>query len=68
MLAQVTAVLGVALAASALGASKGLRGATALALVDFRNAWIGVGLLMTVVTALMLRLGEDASAAMSRRH
>ena len=68
MLAQVTAVLGVALAASALGASQGLRGATALALVDFRNAWIGVGLLMTVATALMLRLDEGAGAAMSRRH
>ena len=68
MLAQVTAVLGVALAASALGASQGLRGATALALVDFRNAWIGVGLMMVVAAALMLRLDEDAGAAMSRGH
>ena len=33
----------------------------------FPQCWIGVGLLMTVATALMLRLDEDAGAAMSRR-
>ena len=66
MLAQVAAVLGVALAASVLGASQTLRGAAALALVDFRHAWIVVGLLMVVATAIMGRLAHDAGAAMAQ--
>ncbi len=68
MLAQVGSALAVAVAASMLGASQALRGAPGLALADFRNAWIGVGLLMAIATLQMRRLVPDAGAAMSRRH
>ena len=68
MLGQVAMALGVALAASLLGASQALRGASALALVDFRHAWVAIGLLMVAATAVMLRLEPDAGVAMSQRH
>jgi EmrB/QacA subfamily drug resistance transporter len=67
MLGQVAVALSVALATVVLGSSQSIRGSTTLDLVDFRNAWIAVGLLMTLATALMLRLDQDAGTSMSRR-
>jgi EmrB/QacA subfamily drug resistance transporter len=68
MLLQVSMALGVALAASVLGASQALRDASALALVDFRHGWFAVGLLMATATVLTLRLDPLAGAAVSRRN
>ncbi len=67
MVQQVSMALGVALAASILGASKALRDATTLALVDFRWAWLFVGALMTLATLLTLRLDRRAGDSVSRR-
>lgn len=68
MLAQVTVALGVAMAAAVLGASQKLRGAPALALLDFQHAWIAIALVMGLATALMLGLDKDAGKALSQRH
>ena len=60
MINQVSVAMGVALAASVLGASQTFRGATTLALVDFHTAWIVIGLVMAVATLTMMRLKPNA--------
>jgi len=65
MLQQVAAGLGVALGAILLTASQGLRGAGHLALADFRFAFIAVGVMALLGSALFLRLRPDAGAEVS---
>ena len=67
MLTLVSMALGVALAASALGLSQSLRGAPALALADFRHAWLLMAAVMAVATAINLRLDRDAGGAVASR-
>ena len=67
MTQQVSLALGVALAASMLGVSKALRGAEALALTDFRAAWLVTAAVMTVATLWSLRLTPEAGRALSQR-
>jgi hypothetical protein len=62
MLQQVAMALGVALAACALGTSQALRGASELALIDFRHAWIAIGVLMAAAAVATLRLDPAAGA------
>ena len=67
MAQQVSMALGVALAASVLGASQAVRGAPTLELVDFRYAFVFVGSLMAIATALTLRLDRSAGQSVSQR-
>jgi EmrB/QacA subfamily drug resistance transporter len=67
MLQQVAMALGVALAACALGTSQALRGASELALIDFRHAWIAIGVLMAAAAMATLRLDPAAGAVVSQR-
>ena len=67
MLQQVAMALGVALAACVLGTSQAFRGAGELALIDFRHAWIAIGVLMAGAAMATLRLDPSAGAAVSQR-
>jgi hypothetical protein len=67
MLQQVSLALGVALGAMVLGASRALRGAPAVQLVDFRHAWYVVAALMAIATLMCLRLEPEAGLAVSSR-
>jgi len=60
-------VLGVAVAAFALGISQTLRGGAPLALDDFHSALFAAAGLMAVAVLWMLRLPRDAGAELARR-
>jgi EmrB/QacA subfamily drug resistance transporter len=65
MLQQVSIGLGVAVGAILLNLSQSLRGASHLALADFRLAFIVVGLTALGGSLLFLRLSHDAGAEVS---
>jgi len=67
MTQQCAVVLGVAVAAFALGLSQSLRGGAPLALTDFHYALFGAAALMALAVAWMSRLPRDAGAELSRR-
>jgi hypothetical protein len=50
-----------------LGASKALRDAPAVQLVDFHHAWYVVAALMAIATLMCLRLDREAGLAVSSR-
>jgi hypothetical protein len=60
-------VLGVALAAFALGISRALHGGTALTLTDFHRAMDASAMLMTIAVLWLLRLPRDAGAELARK-
>jgi EmrB/QacA subfamily drug resistance transporter len=67
MLQQVSLALGVALGAMVLGASRALRDAPAVQLVDFHHAWYVMAALMALATLMSLRLEREAGLAVSSR-
>lgn len=68
MINQVSVAMGVALSATVLGVSQSFRGAPTLALADFHNAWMVIGLVMVVATFIMTRLKPNAGATISQKH
>jgi len=67
MAQQVAGVLGVAVAALALGLLQTIRVEEKLELADFQNALFAAGGLMAVAVIWLLRLPTDAGAELSRR-
>lgn len=65
MLQQVSIGLGIALAAVLINVSQSFRGGERLALVDFRFAFVVVGLIALAASALFLRLDLGAGAEVS---
>jgi EmrB/QacA subfamily drug resistance transporter len=65
MMQQLSVALGVATAAILLNFSQSMRAATHLALVDFRFAFVVVGVTALLASALFLRLAHDAGAEVS---
>ncbi len=65
MLQQISLLLGVAVAAAVLNISSGLRGAVDPALVDFRWAFIVVGVIGLLSCLRFLKLSADAGAEVS---
>ena len=65
MLQQVSIGLGIALAAVLINVSQAIRGGDQLTLVDFRFAFVVVGLIALAASALFLRLDAGAGAEVS---
>jgi EmrB/QacA subfamily drug resistance transporter len=65
MLQQVSMLLGVAVAAAVLNLSQSLHATAVLTLVDFRAAFIVVGLIALISACSFLKLGHDAGAEVS---
>jgi hypothetical protein len=64
---QVAQAIGVAVGAAALEASKALSGRAALALGDFRNAFLFVAVVCAISSVMFLKLPRDAGALVSGR-
>ncbi|MDB5364327.1 MAG: transporter [Rhodospirillales bacterium] len=62
---QLSSVLGISIAAAALGVSVAARGDTQLALADFSSAFLVVGVLTLAAAPLCARLDQDAGAVLS---
>ncbi len=66
MLQQVSLLLGVTVAAAVLNLSRTIHGGESLSLVDFRWAFLVVGLIGAVSSLRFLSLPHDAGAEVSR--